>query len=128
MPVFAQPPYGGIEYVLRPSFGFLVGYLPMAFIIGLVADRGGARSFLSLFGAMVIADAVAFAFGFVWLMVVASIIVGSGSALPSWLDAANLSLTAYKGAVEPFVMWDVVKMAFAALTVSGAYALVRRKS
>lgn len=124
LPVFASG--GGIDYVLRPSFGFLVGYMPMAFIIGLVADRGGARSFFSLFGAMVIADAVAFAFGFAWLMVVANIIVSSGAALPGWLDANNLALTAYRGAVEPFVMWDVVKMAFAALTISGALALVRR--
>jgi biotin transport system substrate-specific component len=125
-PVFARG--GGWTYVMQPSFGFLVGYLPMAFIIGLAADRGSARSFFSLFGVMVIADAVAFAFGFIWLMVVGTMIVGSGAALPTWLDANSLALTAYKGAVEPFVMWDVVKMAFAALTVSGAYALMRRKN
>jgi biotin transport system substrate-specific component len=125
LPVFATG--GGIDYVFRPSFGFLVGYLPMALIVGLVADRGGARSFFSLFGAMVIADAVAFGFGFAWLMVVANLIVASGAALPGWLDAQSLALTAYRGAVEPFVMWDVVKMAFAALTISGAGALFRRR-
>ena len=125
LPVFAAG--GGIEYVFRPSFGFLVGYLPMAFIIGMAADRGSARSFYALFGAMVIGDAVAFAFGFAWLMVVANMIVSSGAALPSWLDASNLALTAYRGAVEPFVMWDVVKMAFAALTISGALALLQRR-
>jgi biotin transport system substrate-specific component len=124
LPVFARG--GGFEYVFQPSFGFLVGYVPMAFIIGLAADRGAAKSFYALFGAMIIGDAVAFVFGFAWLMVVANLIVGSGAALPTWLDANSLVLTAYRGAVEPFVMWDVVKMIFAALTISGATALVRR--
>src|SRR5690606_29929155 len=35
LPVFATG--GGIDYVLRPSFGFLVGALPMAYIIGRAA-------------------------------------------------------------------------------------------
>lgn len=126
LPVFATG--GGIDYVLRPSFGFLVGYLPMAWIIGVIADRGGTRSFFTLLGAMVVGDAVAFGFGFGWLMVVASIIVGSGAALPSWLDADNLAMTAYNGAVMPFVLWDVIKMVFAALSIAGATSLIARKA
>ena len=37
LPVFAYG--GGIQYLMSPSFGFIVGGLPMAFIIGLAADR-----------------------------------------------------------------------------------------
>ena len=76
---------------------------------------------------MLVGDAVAFAFGFAWLLGVASMIAASGAALPGWLDAANLLGTAWKGAVEPFVVWDIVKMGFAAITVAGAWQLVRGK-
>jgi hypothetical protein len=37
------------------------------------------------------------------------------AALPGWLDAANLVASAFDGAVKPFLVWDILKMAFAAL-------------
>lgn len=126
LPVFATG--GGIDYVLRPSFGFIVGYLPMAYIIGRAADLGASGRPVALFGAMLLADAVCFAFGFAWLMVVANLIVQQGGALPAWLGGADLVTAAFDGAVKPFVIWDVVKMAFAAVTVTGAWALMRRKA
>jgi biotin transport system substrate-specific component len=125
LPVFASG--GGIDYVLRPSFGFILGYLPMAYIIGRAADLGASGRIVLLFGAMVLGDAVAFAFGFTWLRVVANVIVQTGSALPGWLDAANLIGTAWAGAVAPFVMWDVLKMAFAALSIVGIWKLLPKK-
>ena len=128
LPVFASG--GGIDYIFRPSFGFLVGYLPMAAVIGWASDRGWSRNLLLLFGAMVIGDAIAFLFGFAWLMVVINMIVSAGGALPAWpaLDPQNLVGTAFDGAVKPFVLWDLVKMAFAAITVSGAWRLFRPKA
>jgi biotin transport system substrate-specific component len=35
--------------------------------------------------------------------------------------------TAFNAGVAPFVVWDIVKMAFAAITVAGAFTLVSRK-
>ncbi|WP_423065584.1 biotin transporter BioY [Devosia sp. CN2-171] len=124
LPFFASPPYGGFEYVMRPSFGFIVGYLPMAYIIGRAADLGASGRPALLFLAMLVGDAVLFAFGFTWLLVVANIITQSGAALPSWLDAGNLIGTAWNGAVAPFLLWDVLKMAFAALSVVGVWKLL----
>ena len=128
LPVFASG--GGIGYIFRPSFGFLVGYLPMAAVIGWASDRGWSRNLLLLFGAMVIGDAIAFLFGFAWLMVVINMIVSGGGELPAWpaLDPQNLVGTAFDGAVRPFVLWDLVKMAFAAITVFGAWRLFRPKA
>jgi biotin transport system substrate-specific component len=128
LPVFASG--GGIGYVFRPSFGFLAGYLPMAAVIGWASDRGWSRNLLLLFGAMVIGDAIAFLFGFSWLMVVINMIVSGGGELPAWpaLDPQNLVGTAYDGAIAPFILWDLVKMAFAAITVFGAWRLFRPKA
>lgn len=128
LPMFASPPYGGLDYLFRPSFGFIIGYLPMAFIIGWAADNGASGKPLKLFAWMLVGDAVAFAFGFAWLLVVANMIVSSGAELPGWLDAGNLVATAFDGAVRPFIVWDILKMALAAVTVAGLFTLVRRKA
>jgi len=126
LPVFANG--GGLQYLVSPSFGFILGYIPMAYIIGKAADQGAGKKLWTLFAAMLIGDAVLFTFGFGWLLAVATIIVQTGAALPKWIDAGNLVGTAFVGAVKPFILWDIVKMAFAALTVTGIWQLARRKA
>lgn len=126
LPVFAYG--GGIHYLMSPSFGFILGWLPMAFIIGLAADRGLSGKVLPLFAAMLVGDAVSFAFGFSWLLAAGNIIVSTGAALPGWLDASNLLGSAFDGAVKPFVLWDIVKMAFAAVTVAGLWQFARKRA
>lgn len=37
VPIFTEG--GGLMYVAKPSFGFLIGLIPMAFAVGLAADR-----------------------------------------------------------------------------------------
>lgn len=115
LPVFASG--GGMGYVMSPTFGFLLGYLPMAFIIGLAADKGLSKNTIALFIAMVAADAVVFVFGYAWLVMMA------GGA--SWIDQSNVFGSAFNIAVQPFIVWDLLKMALAALTVTGGWALVR---
>lgn len=114
MPVFAGAAAGPL-YLMGPTGGFLLGYLPMAFIIGLAADRGASRNFIALFGAMLIADAVVFAFGYVWLIAL------SGQA--GWIDQSNVLASAFAKAIQPFIVWDILKMALAALTIVGGWQL-----
>lgn len=38
VPIYAGG-VGGFQYVLRPTFGFLVGLIPAAFVIGIVASK-----------------------------------------------------------------------------------------
>ena len=124
LPVFSTG--GGIGYIFSPSFGFIIGWLPMAFIAGLVAERTRGRILPMALGFLA-ADAVSFAFGFAWLMVVANMILGAGGELPKWLASGNLFTVAWNGAVQPFIVWDILKMAFAALTVAGALSVLRRR-
>ena len=126
LPFFANG--GGWAYVLSPSFGFIVGFLPMAFIIGRAADRGASRSLPRLFGWMLLADAVCFAFGLAWLLVVANMVLSAGGTLPAWLQGGDLLLAGWNGAIQPFLVWDVLKMAFAAVTVAGAWQLVKSRA
>lgn len=126
LPVFAYG--GGIHYLMSPSFGFILGWLPMTFIIGLAADRGLSGKVLPLFAAMLVGDAVSFGIGFAWLLAAGNIILATGAALPGWLDAANLLGSAFDGAIKPFVLWDVLKMGFAAVTVAGLWQLAKKRA
>jgi len=115
LPVFSRG--GGAAYLLGPTGGFLIGYLPAAFIIGKLADMGASRKLIPLFLAMIAGDTVLFAFGFAWLTTFAGTV--------GWLDQANVLGSAYAIAVEPFIIWDVLKMAFAAVTVFGIWSAVK---
>lgn len=118
LPVFAGIG-AGPAYLMGPTGGFLLSWLPMAFIIGYAADKGLSRKVLPLFAVMAGAAMFGLAAGFVWLLAL------SGQA--AWIDQSNPVVSAFQGAVQPFVVWDIVKMAFAALTVVGGWALLSRK-
>jgi biotin transport system substrate-specific component len=117
IPVFAGA-FAGIPYVLGPTGGFLIGFLVMAAIIGFLADRGATRNVFASFASMLLGASVLFVFGFVWLMSM------SGNA--GWIDQSDVVGSAFRGAVQPFIVWDILKMAFAAMTVAGGWAIVRR--
>ena len=119
LPVFTSG--AGPAYVFSPTFGFILGWLPMAAIIGMAADRGLSRHMVPLFAVMVLGNAVSFALGYAWLVMVA------GSA--TWIDQANVLGSAFDIAVKPFLVWDGLKMAFAAVTIAGGWQLIKsRKS
>lgn len=117
LPVFALG--GGLAYLVGPTSGFLFGFLAMAAIIGFAADRGASGKPLTLFAAMLAGGAVMFALGFAWLLAM------SGQA--GWIDQANVVSSAFAKAVQPFIIWDVLKMALAALTVTGIWGLFAAK-
>ncbi|HVY50343.1 MAG TPA: biotin transporter BioY [Devosia sp.] len=118
VPVFATG--GGLPYLLGPTGGFLLGFAPMAYIIGRAADLGASGRVVLLAIAMLIGDALLFVLGYAWLLV-----LGSGA---SWLDHTNLLGSAFAKAVQPFLVWDALKMIFASLTVSGLWSLFRRRA
>ena len=117
LPVFATG--GGLAYLVGPTGGFLLGFLVMAAIIGYVADKGAAGKPLTLFAAMVVADAVLLVLGFAWLLLL------SGNA--GWIDQNNVVASAFAGAIQPFIIWDILKMALAALTVTGAWNILSKR-
>ena len=102
LPVFTDTPEKGIGllYMMGPTGGYLVGFVLATAIVGWAADRGFYRSPPKLFGAMLLADAVVFACGLLWL-----------GALIGW----DKPVLAY--GLTPFVLGDLVKIALAAASV-----------
>jgi len=117
LPVFSNG--GGAHYLMSPTFGFILGYLPMAYLIGRAAEAGLSARPVLLIAAMAAADAVCLLLGFLWLLTL------SGSA--PWIDQSNLIGSAFAAAVQPFIVWDLLKMVLAGLTVAGLWSLFRRR-
>ncbi len=117
LPVFAYG--GGAAYLFGPTGGFLLGFLPAALVIGKLANMGFSKNFFSLFLAMLIGTTIIFAFGFAWLVTLASSV--------SWIDQSNIIASAFAIAIKPFIIWDILKMALAAITITGAWALIKSK-
>ena len=117
LPVFATG--GGLAYLVGPTGGFLIGFLFLAAIVGFAADRGASGKPLALFSAMLVGNAVLLVLGFAWLLVMA------GQA--GWIDQTNIVGSAFAKAVQPFIIWDILKMALAAMTVTGAWKMVSKR-
>jgi biotin transport system substrate-specific component len=107
LPVFAGG--GGLAYLLGPTSGFLLGFLPATALVGWFAERGYDRKPVPLFGVMVAADAIVFLLGFVWLAWFATLSSGAVG-----LGAG----TAFAKAVQPYILSDLVKLALAACIVA----------
>ncbi|SFZ86054.1 biotin transport system substrate-specific component [Devosia enhydra] len=118
LPVFSNG--GGLAYLASPTFGFIIGYLALAMVIGWAADAGLSRRPLAFFAAMIAGNIVMLGFGFVWLLSLAS-----GAA---WIDQSNVVGSAFAVAVQPFLIWDGLKMAFAAITIAGLWAAFGKRA
>lgn len=116
-PVFANTPPGiaGPLYFLGTTGGFLIGFIPLAYIVGTAADRGWDRSIPKLFAAMVAADAVVFVIGFTWLAWFAHLSSGAMGIGPS---------SAWINGVFNFLLADLLKIALAALVIPASWSLV----
>jgi biotin transport system substrate-specific component len=93
-----------------PSFGYIVGFIAAAAVVGFLAGRGADRSALGTIGLMVVGSVVVYAFGATWL-------------------AMDLNVSAAKAfdlGVSPFLVTDAIKTLIAALVFPTTWRLARR--
>ena len=76
LPVFAGGTMGFL-YLLGPTGGYLIGFIPAVYLVGYLSERGWTINFTSVFLTMIIGTSVIFVFGISWLSVTA----GFGTAL-----------------------------------------------
>lgn len=91
-----------------PTAGYLVGFVPAAFVAGWLADRFSARSWWGNFVAAMAGMMVIYLVGASWLAVV----------LGSWQKA-------WLGGVVPFILIDLGKAAIAAAVAESGKQLLR---
>lgn len=106
MPWFAGHSHG----VGGPAFGYLIGFVLAAGLVGALARRGADRHVVGTVLLMVAGSVVIYVVGTIWL-------------------AADLDLglrQAFDLGVRPFLATDAVKLAVAALAFPSAWRLARR--
>jgi len=75
LPVFSGG--GGILYVLKPSFGYIIGFALGAFITGFIAERNQESSILRFVLAALAGTAVIYALGLTWYYFIANYYLGT---------------------------------------------------
>ncbi|WP_306029976.1 biotin transporter BioY [Stappia sp. MMSF_3263] len=110
LPVFADTPAKGIglAYMMGPTGGYLLGFIASAWLAGIFAARGWTRTLWRALSASLLAQAVVFVPGLIWL----GALIG--------FDKPILALGLY-----PFIIGGIVKSALAAAI---AVALVRHRA
>ncbi|GAA2889870.1 biotin transporter BioY [Streptosporangium fragile] len=92
------------------SFGYVIGFIAAAAVVGKLAERGGDRTVLRTVGTMVLGNLVIYAFGLPVLIAVAQVDLATGLAL----------------GVLPFLLGDALKIAVAAGLLPAAWKLSGR--
>ena len=127
LPVFANTDFGtvGPTYFLGTTGGFLIGFIPLAFIVGYATDNGWDRSVPKIFAAMVWGDAVVFAMGFAWLAWEAALSPGLLKILSLPAGSAGTGVDfAWAQGVVPFLLADLVKITLAACLIPAGWGLL----
>jgi biotin transport system substrate-specific component len=109
LPVFANG--GSAPSLIGQTAGFLYGFVAMAFLAGLVADRGVKR-FLPLVAAGIAISALLYVPGLMW----PAVTLGT-----AWSDL-------WAGWMAPFLAGDAVKAVLAALVVAGGWTALASRA
>lgn len=111
LPVFAGTPEKGIglAYMLGTTGGYLLGFVVAAYTVGLLAQKRWDRSRLTTIAAMIIGNAIIYAFGIVWL----GSIIGWDKPVLAW-------------GMTPFLLGDLAKILIAAALLPAAWKFFKR--
>ncbi len=118
LPVFSN--FNNGAAFAGPSAGFLVGFVGMAFLAGLMVERGVKNVFALALGGIVI-SALLYIPGVAWAML-ADQLVGLDTA--NW-GAGSFS-TVWQFYMAPFLIGDAIKAVLAALLIVGGNAALRK--
>ena len=108
LPVFSGGA-AGLARLAGPTGGYLVGFIAAACVTGLLAERGWDRRVEPTISAMLLGNAVIYAFGLPWLALFAGVarVVALG--------------------LQPFVSGDLLKLLLAATFLPFGWKLLGRK-
>jgi biotin transport system substrate-specific component len=114
LPVFAPLSDGshavGIQAVLGATFGFVIGFVAAAYMVGILAERNWSSHSVKMFASYAIGSLVIYAFG---IPVLAGVAFGG-------------DMVAAAGIMAPFLVWDAVKAIIAAALLPLAWAGVKK--
>lgn len=114
LPIFAGP-VAGPAYVLSPSFGFILGFIPAAYLAGWFAQRAWDRTPVLAFVGFIAASIVPFVIGVPYMALILATVLGQTVTFESVMAAG----------VVPFIVPGLIKAALVAITLPLAWLGVR---
>ena len=109
MPWFAQFT-GGLAAVAKPSFGYIIGFIPAAYLIGYLSERRWDRSWWKAVAGFGLASLIPFVFGVPYLWAVLA------------LAGKNIGFAgAMAAGFTPFIIGGIVKWLLGAMLLPGAW-------
>ena len=115
LPVFAPQDDGshltGFAALAAPSFGYIVGFILSAALVGWIAERAGDRKVLGAALSFLGGTVATFAVGLPWLAITL------GLSLESTLQFG----------LYPFIVGGLIKAAIAAVVIPGVWAIIARR-
>jgi biotin transporter BioY len=106
MPVFAFG--GGFAILLGPTGGFLIGFIPAAYVTGRLAEKGWDRRIGTTVLAMILGNAIIYTFGMLWLV-----------------GLMGISTKVLTVGVYPFIVGDLLKIALAVALLPSGWKLLK---
>lgn len=79
LPIFSEG--GGFAYVLKPSFGYIIGFCAGTFVTGLIAERLRHCSILRYFAAGFIGLLIVYAIGMLYYYLICNFVIDTPIAL-----------------------------------------------
>jgi biotin transport system substrate-specific component len=110
-PVFANQGHG-IERLIGPTGGYLVGMLIASWVLGALAGRKWDQRFLSAITTMFIGNVIIFAFGLIWLHEYTG---------KDWAWTFSAGLT-------PFIFGEILKIVIAGTSLPALWKVVGRSN
>jgi biotin transporter BioY len=108
IPWFARG--GGITYLMSPTFGYIIGFVLAAFVVGFLCERGLDRKIETAILAMLVGNVLIYFPGLLWL----ARFVGWGKVLAVGL--------------YPFIIGDTIKLLLAASVLPLGWKLVKTRT
>lgn len=113
-PVFSGET-AGLEYLAKPTFGYLIGFILAAFIIGYLAQQMKQLKLLPILMCVSVGYIVAYVFGIGYHFFATNIIIGK-----------ELPLATIIGFMIPFMVKDFVLMVLAGVTALQIIPILKR--
>jgi biotin transport system substrate-specific component len=109
LPVFAAAPFGGFTYFLKPTFGFLLGFVGGAYTTGALLKQNEQQSFLRIILAMLAGLIVIYVIGLPYFYLILNLYLGKTMLAGQVLKVVFL----------PYIGMDLVKLVVAAIIAKG---------
>lgn len=109
LPVFAGLK-GGLPHLIGPSGGYLIGFVLCAYVVGFLSERGWDRAILKTAIMMITGNIIIYFCGILWLS--------------HYVGLSNAFIMGF----IPFVVGDLIKIAFLMISMSLVWRLLNHRT